>query len=239
MNIDKFQDLTGLTVSEADIPLVTAQIKRTQAALEGLLGYTLKKDKVNINYYEEKGKTQDECRSFRFHNVEGELDDPDDVIGSYRLFNYNKYDSYFHVDPFIKLNAVKLVHVKAGDEPNGVTVKTFNTEHIRVHLKNGFSKFIEKCDDCLCLCECGGCVQLAVDADWLYDACLPDELLYLWTDIVDYDPTGKKGLKSETLGPHSYTYFDMSSNTLEDQQALATIKKYAGPNGSIIKTVTL
>lgn len=238
MDLEKYTELTGLPVATEDEAFVKATIRRTGSSLEALLGYTLKKNKVSINQYEEKGKTQDECGSFRFHDVEGTLSDPDEIIGAYRLFPYNKSDSYLHVDPFTKLNAVKLVHIKAGDEPNGVTVKTFNNNHIRVHTTNGISTFIQKCDDCICLCDCGDCVQLAVDADWLYDSCLPDELLYLWADMITIESDPKKGLKSETLGPHSYTYFD-SANSPFDDSDLATIKKYAGPNGSVIKTIVI
>lgn len=236
MDIAKYQELTGITVPEANIALVTAQIRRTQSLLEGMLGYTLQKSKVNTNYYEEAGKTTDtDCGC---GEVDGELSDPDEVVTAYRLFKHNKKDSYFPIDPFTKVNAVKLVYIRMGDEPNGVTLRTFESDNLRVVYKNGYGKYVQNCPDCLCDCDCSSCVQLAVDADWLYDDCLPSELEYLWADMVTFYSDPKNGIKSETLGPHSYTKFDgtpvesISSN-------LTIIRKYAGPNGSVYQTITV
>lgn len=230
MTIEQYQTITGITVPASSQALVTAQLKRAKNMLEQILGYTLDKNKVSENHYEELGKTNSEgiITSIDFDN----LLPPDDVQGAYRLFAYNDKDSYFSVDPFMKLNSVKLVFIKMGDEPNGVTLRTFDEEQLRVHISSGtVSKYIQRCRDCFCLCDCTECVQLAVDADWLYEDCLPFELQLLWADMATYYANCKRDVKSETLGSHSYTLFD-NKEPQNKPENMAVIKKYAGPNGS-------
>lgn len=240
MDIEKYQELTGITVSASNQAAVKAQIKRAKTTLETLLGYTLTKNKVNENEYEEKGKTKVDCAFLTLSqiDIDSDLNPADEVVSGYRLFRYNELDKYLTADPFTKLNAVKLVFIESGDEPNGITIKTFNSNHLRVQKLQGFSKYIEICRECWCLCECKTCVQVAIDADWLYEDCLPNELLYLWADIVTYEVDCKKNIKSESVGPHSYTKFD---KTLPQDlpKNLAVIQKYAGPNGTAFRTITV
>lgn len=236
MNIAKYTELTGISVPTSKRAKYEAQIRRTKALLEGLLGYTLDKTKVNTNQYKELGKTQRECEGWD----EGDtLQDPDDVITAYRLFPYNPDDVFLSTDPFTVLNKVKLVFIKSGEDENGVTIKTFDADELRVQWKNGFAKYIQKGFSEFCVCRCPeGNVQLAVDADWLYDACLPDELLYLWADMVTYEVDIKRDIKSESMGPHSYTKFDRQAPFyLQANQVV--LQKYAGPNGSAQRSLTL
>lgn len=235
MDIDKYQTLTGLTVSASKTTLVEAQLKRTRVALETMLGYPLLKSKVSTNYYEERGKRQNECG---IHDSDETLTDPDDVINSYRLFEYNEKDRFFFTDPFTKLHAVKLVFIEPGDDPNGITFKTFDNDHIRVDKRGEVASYIEKCDDCWCICTQPRHLQLAVDADWVYDACLPSDLLYLWADMVGYYSDDTSNIKSQTLGPHSYTKFDKVAPETESH-AVSILRKYAGPNGSLARTITV
>lgn len=229
MNLAKYLELTGTTASNE--ALVEAQIKRARAELETMLGYTLCPDKVQENLYNELGKTQNECACPNVIDTE-ELDDPDDVEGGYRLFNYNPNDQYFHIDPFATIYKVKLVYVRHGEGDQGITLKTFDNDEVRVHLgRDGWSKYLEHCRDCLCLCDCSGCVQLAVDADWQWTDCLPLDLLYVWADMVTYNVDCKKDVKSESIQGHSYTKFDriLPQNLAQN---FAIIQRYAGPHGS-------
>ena len=221
MDLVKYQELTGITVPTNQITSVEAQIKRVRVRLEGLLGWPLLKSKVSINHYDELGKSATEC------DFDGDaLNDPDDVVNAYRLFRFDKSDQYLKVDPFIRLHSAKLVFLRPVEPPNGVTVQTL--DDIRVHTVNGVSKYIERCQDCLCRFDCEDCVQLAVDADWLYEDCLPEDLLYLWADAVSYEIDCKKDIKSETLGTHSYTKFDRQDPLII---SASVVKKYAGANG--------
>lgn len=232
MNLSEYQTLTGITVSSANTAKVTATIARTQSMLETLLGFTLTSADVNENLYNELGKTQQECfcPSVNLEN----LQDPDEVIGAYRLFRYNDLDKYFHVDPFSRVHAVKLVFIKEGTGDNGVTLKTFDWDDIRIQYgREGFAKYIEHCIDCLCKCNCADCVQLAVDADWLWSGDLPTDLQYLWAEMITWYSDSKNNIKSESIDTHSYTKFDNKPPELEPHN-LAVLKRYAGPYGSVV-----
>jgi hypothetical protein len=231
MTIQQYQTLTGRTVPQSQQASVTAQIRRAKADLERLLGWSLDKNKVLVNQYKEAGKTSTD---FVCDWDDEDLSDPDAVVTAYRLFPYHENDIYLAVDPFTKLHAVKLVFMRSGEDGDGVTTHTFSDSEMRVVIKNGFAKYIEKCDPCWwrCgACGCNDCVQLAVDADWLYADCLPDDLLYLWADMATYNLDCKKDIKRESLGTHSYEKFDRSK-PWETAEGITLIKKYAGPNGT-------
>ena len=219
MNLAEYQSLTGITVSSAETARVMAAIARTQALLETLLGFTLDSDKVTENLYNELGKTSQECFCPSV-NLE-DLQDPDAVVGAYRLFRYNDLDEYFHIDPYSRINKVKLVFIKQGEGANGVTLKTFDTEDIRVHSgQGGVAKYLEYCRDCLCSCDCRDCVQLAVDAEWLWESAndIPAELKYVWTDMITWyaDPKNRN-IRSESIDTHSYTRSDNKPPQYDDE----------------------
>lgn len=238
MNIAKYEELTGTTVPASRQAYVLAQIKRVQKTLETMLGYTLDKSKSQQNYYEEAGKSPAE---FVYPDSDDDLVAADEVINAYRLYPYNEHDPFLAVDPFTSLNVVKLVFMRAGEDRDGVTLKTFDTDEVRIQVgREGLSKFIHKVPECWLACSCSeeGSVQLAVDAYWLYDSCLPSDLEYVWADMVTYYSNPKLGVKSETLGPHSYTLAqDAAPETVDSN--LAVIKQYAGPFGSVKRTITL
>lgn len=231
MTLNEYQTLTGITVSSSDTAKVTAMIAKTQSILETLLGFTLDPSDVTTNFYNELGKSQQECvcPSVDLEN----LQDPDAVVGAYRLYRYNELDKYFHVDPFSRVHKVKLVYIKEGTGDNGITLKTFDWDDIRINYgREGFAKYIEHCTDCLCSCDCSDCVQLAVDADWLWTGSIPTDLQYVWADMITFYSDDKKHeIKSESIDTHSYTRFDNKPPETEPHN-LAVIKRYAGPYGS-------
>lgn len=232
MDLDKYQELTGVTVSSSEEALITSQIRRTRSMLETMLGFTLDPAKVNKNLYNELGKTQLECACPLPANAD--LLDPDDVVNAYRMFRYNDLDKYFHVDPFLRVHSVKLVYVEQGEDSDGVTIKTFLTDEVRLSIgRDGIGKYIEHCRTCRCICSCTHCVQIAVDADWLNASCLTDDLLYVWTDMVTYYADCKRNIKSESIDTHSYTKFEKLVPETEPTN-LAIIKRYAGPYGSVM-----
>lgn len=237
MDLAKYQELTGITISAQNETFVTAQISRAQSTLETMLGFTLCPDNVEDNLYDELGKTQQSCLCPSDIDI-ANLEDADDVEGAYRLYRYNPNDKYFHVDPFSIVYKVKLVHILPGEE-QGVTIKTFDDEDLRVHYGRGdWSKFIEHCKECLCFCDCKDCIQLAVDADWLWTDCPPTDLLYVWADMVTYQVDCKKDIKSESIQGHSYTKFDrVLPETVPQNYAI--IQRYAGPHGSATRELTV
>ena len=233
MDLAQYTTLSGLDVSTSNEGLVTAQIARTQSMLETMLGFTLGPSAdVTQNIYNELGKTSIECVC---PGVDTEdLLPPDPVEGAYRLFRYNDLDQFFHIDPAITVYKVKLVYIQGGTGLNGITLKTFDADEIRMQYNNNeWVKYIEHCISCLCTCSCNECVQLAVDADWLWEdsADIPNELLYIWVDMITYYSDLSNKIKSESIDSHSY-----SRDTLERPEVnaynLAVIRKYAGPYGS-------
>lgn len=231
MDLATYQLLSGITVASGDIIRTTAQIAKTQAIIESLLGFSLDPSEAAQNQYSEIGKTKDDCPC----DTPADLDAPDVVINAYRLFPYNKDDRYFKIDPALSVNAVKLVR-------NNVTFKTI--EDYRAEYKNGYIKFLEqiKCW-CSCIDDCSQ-IQLAVDASWLgaefdyLENTLPDDLLMIWTDMITYYSDSKNNIKSETLGSHSYTKFgNYPPETLDVN--IAILKRYSGPNGLLSKTITI
>lgn len=224
MTVEEYQNLTGLTVSASRTPLIYAQIQRAQAILENMLGYSLDPDMVDLNEYEEEGQLDDTCPC-SCNTTDPDLAAPDDVVFAYRLFPYNAKDKYLMIDPCSSVHAVKLVK-------NGVTYRTLDEDDYRLNSRRGVTKSLEQCDRwCSCKLECD-CVQLAVDADWLWEAdSLPLDLQTIWADMVTYYADLKKDIKSETLATHSYTKYDRAKpETLEEN--MAVIQRYAGPNGT-------
>lgn len=224
MNIDKYTELTGKTVPQSEQAVFNAMVRRTKAMLETLLGFTLKPK----NLYNELGKAQQDCAC---PNVDtSNLLPADEEQGVIKLFTYNKLDRYFHVDPFKQIYSVKLVYGKNDDE--FVTVKTFENAKPQFG-RDGIGNYIEKCLECLCDCECDDCVQLAVDADWL--DCYPDDLLYLWCDMIDYQMDCSKDLKSQSVDGHSWTKTDTAVKSPELlPHNVLLLKRYAGPYGSVV-----
>ena len=229
MTLDQYQTLTGITVPASQVAVVTAQLNRVQAILETMLGYTLDPDDVLTNLYSELGISPNEC-SCSSVDVDN-LNPADPVEYAYRLYRYNHKDKYLFVDPFTAINKVKLVK-------DGVTIKVLDDDEYRVQYgKDGIAKYIEVCDDCFCVCDCKDCIQLAVDADWVWET-VPDDLLYVWADMITYYADCKQDIKSESIGAHSYTKFD---NTPPETTPAnyAVLQRYAGPYGSVIKTPTV
>ena len=223
MDIKKYTELTGKTVSDSEKAVFNANIRRTKAMLETLLGFTLSPK----NLYNELGKSQIDCTCLNVGT--SNLLPADEEEGIYKLFTYNKHDKYFHVDPFKQVYSVKLVYVK--NDTDFITVKTFKNAKAQLG-RDGIGNYIEKCLECLCDCDCQDCVQLAVDADWL--DCYPDDLLYLWCDMIDYQIDCTKDLKSQNVEGHSWTKTDtaiLAPELLPNNILL--LKRYAGPYGSV------
>lgn len=204
--------------------------------LEVMLGFPLSPDNVNTNLYNELGKTKTECSCL---NVDTEdLDDPDDVITGYRLYNFNELDRYFHIDPCKSINKVKLVFLKQGAGNNGITIRTLDTDDLRLEAgKDGIVKYLENIPEFMFPCVCNNYyVQLAIDADWLWDTTndeIPADLQYVWTDMVDYYSQGdRRFLQQEAITSHEYRQYKREAPETEANN-LAILKKYAGPYGSL------
>lgn len=232
MTINEYQTITGTTVATGDVTRVTATITKTQSILETLLGFTLTAASVNNNEYDEIGISPIDCPCPNV-NVDT-LQAPDAVVYAYRMFSWNPKDKYIAIDPATAVHKIKLVK-------DGVTFRTLDPDQYRIDYKQGIVKFIERCDEwCFCQTLDCYCTQLAVDADWLWDGtpALPDDLAQVWAEMTTFYavPDVKRKLKSETLGSHSYTLTNTPPE--KEDNNMAVIKKYAGPNGSARPALT-
>ncbi len=232
MNFQEYQDLTGLTIPASREAAIYAQIRRTQAMLETMIGYTLDQDLTDENQYTEVGKTTVECPCAWLNcgGVDvGTLTPPDPVVYAYRMYTYNPRDKFLAIDPATAINSVKLVN-------NGVTFRTMDPDEYRLDFKRGLVKYLEQCNKwCLCKNNCT-CVQLAVDADWVWPdtATIPMDLQVVWADMVTYYSDPKRDVKLEVLATHKYEKFDRLKPE-ELPANLAIIQRYVGPNGSMYR----
>ena len=109
-------------------------------------------------------------------------------------------------------------------------------------MSQGVGKYIEKCETCFCDCDCKDCVQLIVDADWVdftdEKSDIPDDLLYLWCDMINYWADPDKDIKSESVDGHSWSRGDIKAPEEMIENKLI-LEKYAGPYGSIVRIPTI
>lgn len=234
MNLEKYEQLTGVKIPETKRAYYTAQLKKVQRKLETLLGFTLEPK----NLYTELGQTQVDCVCPDVPESSSLLP-ADAVRGIYKVFPYNAKDKYLHIDPFFDVYNVKLV--KVVDNRQFITYKTF--EHFtKQYSMLGIGNHIEKCETCFCDCDCKDCLQLAVDADWIdftaENSDIPDDLLYLWCDMLDYYADPDRNIKSESVDGHSWSKGDTKAPE-EASEVQLLLKRYAGPYGSITRMPTI
>ena len=233
MNLEKYEKLMGMTIPDGKKVYYEAQIKRVQTKLESLLGYTLKASHI----YTELGKSQRECVCPDI--PQSNLLPPDEVKGIIKVFPYNSKDKFLHIDPFLDVYNVKLG--KVTEEKKFITFKTFET-YTKHFMSQGVGKYIEKCETCFCDCDCKDCVQLIVDADWVdftdEKSDIPDDLLYLWCDMINYWADPDKDIKSESVDGHSWSRGDIKAPEEMIENKLI-LEKYAGPYGSIVRIPTI
>lgn len=245
MDLAKYEELTGTTVSESDKKRVNANIRRVNAKLESLLGYSLSDSK---NFYkEELGKVQFQG-GYPYYPINvDKLLPADEQEGDYRLFYYNPVDPYIPIDPAKNVYHVKLVQSLNEDE--FATIMDLN--NFAWKNSRNFGKFIHKENGWFnwswynwLMNELGNGTGLlvAVDADWLNCNNMPQDLAFLWADMVSYysdeNYSVSGSLKSESVTGHSWTRANAGGGKGEDlapqdtTEASKLLKQFAGPNGT-------
>lgn len=261
MNYDVaiFQELTGIELTEDQLPLFERSLSRALQTLSEELGwdFTYLEDESEYDYstgYEELGKTVNECACPKqIKNMDSFLP-ADEVQGEVRLFPFDKEASYILIDPCYSVYTLKLVVPLVGDESKYVTVKQL--ENIMPNIlpnKRGeykdFIHYVERCDSWpkyVCGCDCINCVMLAVDAKWVKN--VPKQLFDILTRLILYymkNPYSitedSRLIKSESVDGHSVSYGDKSEldMLLGSKTYLALIKKFSGPFSPYAKKVHL
>jgi hypothetical protein len=246
VDLDKYTELSGVTVRTSQKAKVNATIRRTKAKLETMLGFALKPK----NLYTEKGKVQFEG----FLPMIDELDNllpPDEEEGVYKLFPYSELDRYFHIDPFTNIYKVKLV--MPTNDGEFVTITDLDNV-VAQYGRDNIGKYIERYWEWFTWewyrtwryrysssGEAG--LMLAVEADWL--DCYPDDLQYLWVDMISYysDPnySVSGSLRSESVDGHSWSRGfagggkDGDSSPEDNPNNRLLLSRYAGPFGSVLR----
>lgn len=250
MDLAKYQELTGNTVSAGDTDKYTAVINRVNSLLESALGYSL--DPTQNLDITELGKVQFQG-GYPLYPIEMDnLLPPDTVTGSYRLFPYNESDIYIRTDPVANIYHVKLVQVVNGGK--FITISDL-TDYTSKRIRK-FSKFIEKQLVWFSwqwyswlitnLGQDNG-LLIAIDGDWANASNIPNDIWYLWADMVDYyasDNVSVTGnIKSESVNGHSWSTGNAGGGKgvdLSPEQSdagLNTLKQYAGPNGLSVNRI--
>lgn len=235
MDLTKYTELTGITVDSSNEAAVKANIRRTKSKLEAALGYTLKPKYL----YTEQGKVQ-----FEGHlplPIDNEVDNllpPDEEQGIIKLFDYKESDRFLHIDPYQNVYSAKLVYpMRDGD-----FITVVKLDNVVAHYDgNGIGKFLEKHYEWFNWAwyrtwliswdaNSGAGLQLAVDADWI--DCYPDDVMYLWADMVTYYSDPDSNIKSESVTGHSWTKAtnDAPETSAENK---AILSRYAGPRGIV------
>ena len=244
MDLEKYIELTGETVDASKEAKVNATIRRTRAQLESLLGYSLTPE----NLYTELGKVQFQGYLPVLNNTDNLLP-ADEQEGTYKLFAYNEKDDFIHVDPFINLYHVKLV--KPLNNGEFITVVDFDNV-VAKHERGGIGRFIERYWEWFTWAwyktyllswtsESDAGLMIAVDADWI--DCYPDDILYIWADMVTYysdDEVSVTGnIKSESVDGHSWSRGTTGKGEdlppQEQPSAQGLLARYVGPYGAIAR----
>lgn len=234
MDLNKYKELTGAKVPTSQEAKVNATIRRMKSKLETLLGYTLKPKNLNT----ELGKVQFE--GYYPSKDLSNLLDPDEEQGRTKLFDYHEKDLNLHIDPFKNVYSVKLVLPQ--DNGDFITVVELDNV-VAQYMGNGIGKYIKKYDQWFdwawynsykvsWKANVDSGLQLAIDADWM--TCYPEDIMYLWADMVEYYSNPNLGKKSESVDGHSWSNSDTTSPELRDENKLLLVR-YAGPNGLIAR----
>lgn len=246
MDLTKYQELTGNTVSEADKARVNATIRKANSLLESELGYSLSSSK-NIDKTE-IGKVQFQGAYPYYPANLDNLLPPDEAEGDYRLFYYNDKDPYIKCDPARNIYHVKLVRAINDDE----FVTIFDLDDFTPKNYRKFAKYIERStswfnwDWYIWLTEQignGNGLMVAIDADWMDCSNMPDDIGYVWSDMIDYysnpDYSVSGSLKSESVNGHSWSRASAGGGSNVDlspersDAGISILSQYAGPNGRL------
>lgn len=245
MTIAEYQALTGKTVSDEDAPRIKATIRRAEAKLEGLLGYSLSRQKE----WTELGKVQyDGVIPFPSlpvgDDVLNNLSPADDQNGDILLFNLDTLDTHIRINPAKTVYRAKVVLPVSEDE----FVTIHDLENALPYLNSaGLVTAITRHRTWFTWSWWGSIhwterknLMLAVEGEFVNvcDANKYPDLAYLLADMVDYysDPTYSVmgNIRSESIDSHSYSRASTGS-TADDaapqgqRSAKQTIEKYAGP----------
>lgn len=242
MTIAEYQNLTGTIVAGADITRMTAIIRRSESKLEGLLGYSLSRQKkwAELGKIQYSGLTPFPSLPVS-DDVLNNLQPADDETGDTQLFNFDELDTHIRINPAKEVYRAKIVAPVTRDE----FITIYDLDNVAPYLNAaGLVTAITKYNTWFTWSWWGSLstsnLMLSVDADFV-DVCDVNsyaDLAYLLADMVTYyaDPSYSVmgNIRSESIDSHSYSRASTGStadSSAPEGQAAARriIEKYAGP----------
>ena len=246
MTIEKYEKLTGIDVAPQDETRLKAIIRRCEARLSALLGYSLSGQKE----WTEIGKMQfSGYVPFPSLPVDDEtkrnLLPADPTAGTTYLFNYDELDKHIRISPFKSVTRAKIV--LPIDEDEFITI--YELDDVTPYLNDAglvvainkksnwfkwtwYARAVRVYNTSLMIAIEGEPFELGCDPEY-------DDLSYLLADMVSYysDPNYSLlgNISSEKIDSHSYSR--RSTGTTPDdaapqgqREARRIIAKYAGPS---------
>lgn len=238
--VELYQTLTGKKVATQLIPQYMAWGRRAIRELENKLGWSFDSP-TSVNVL---GCTPNGCEC----DIDvSKLKEAPEEQGSFRFFPIDARTPFIHTDPFTKVYAVYLCKV----EPEGINITSDDGDVVVMtqiekftprYCNSTFGKYIQACEEvstCQAICnqDCTNCSALLVDADWVSAGNLPDDLLYLLCDYIDWmanSGVANRNIKSESVDGHSVSYGNwQDSEPYLNPSDVAIIQLYAGPYGMV------
>ena len=262
MEIEDFEELTGVTLTDAQRDQYDTVMNKALKRFQRLLGWELR----SADNYEEVGQylsasfliDQRVIQEMADDNTLDEyLQEPDELINTWRLYPYYDVNTNLRIDPATAIHRVKLVYPLIEEEDQFITVCNL-TKYIPLVGKSvgrtNYITYIKKLADAPGECPCrwmeSGNPMLAVDAEWLSRK-YPDELAYILADAIIYeyqnpikftaDANRKLKTYTESVDGHSISkgYADdaglNSSDPLKNEDNLSVIRDYIGPWSPLYK----
>jgi hypothetical protein len=245
MTIAEYQELTGVTVSEADEPRVKAALRKAEVKLGSLLGYSLSKQQK----WTELGRVRfDGLAPFPSLPVSEEAIDnllpAGEQSGTYQLFNFDELDKHIRINPAKQVYRAKIVLPVNRDE----FITVHDLENAAPYLNSaGLVTAITRYSTWYTWTWWNSLLwtdrqnlMLAVDADFVNvcDANKYPDLADLLADMVAYysdvNYSVMGNIRSESIDSHSYSRASTGKTPDEaapqgQLEARKIIEKYAGP----------
>lgn len=233
--LNKYAEYKGIELTEENTPTLTAYLKRAISVLETKIGCSL----TNPVEAALIGVSKHGCDCSM--TAPDELDPVPTPVGTYRVAPFDKRLQFQRLDPFTTLNAL---YIGKRTENTGEIIILKKLVNYQPSIRsNGIGNYVKGCskNPCAITCgnTCGDCVSLVVDADWMSLDNLPDELLYMIFDFMDWMAEGgfsNGGITSESVDGHSVSYGEWNKvrgyTPYDDPNNQAILANYIGAYGN-------
>lgn len=232
--LTKYAEYKGIQLTDVNRPTLEAFLKRAISVLETKLGYSLSEGSNE----EVIGVSKHGCDCNMKDTTD--LDEAPEPVGAYRTAPFDKRLPFQRVDAFTTVNAVYVG--KRTESTSELVILKQITNFQPSFRSNGIGNYIRGCskNPCAITCgnTCGDCVVLIVDANWMTLDNLPEELLYMIFDFMDWMEQGgysNGGISSESVDGHSVSYGEWNKRGLtpyDDASNQVILSNYIGAFGN-------